>query len=52
LYELTGPLATGVLEQVALDVVILGADGIDTDQSARLADAGVQVVLVWPSRVG
>jgi DeoR family transcriptional regulator, aga operon transcriptional repressor len=28
-YELTGPLATGVLEQVALDVAILGVDGID-----------------------
>ena len=28
-YELTGPLATGVLEQVTLDLVILGVDGID-----------------------
>jgi DeoR family transcriptional regulator, aga operon transcriptional repressor len=28
-YELTGPLATGVLEQVTLDIAILGADGID-----------------------
>jgi DeoR family transcriptional regulator, aga operon transcriptional repressor len=28
-YELTGPLATGVLEQVTLDVAILGVDGID-----------------------
>ncbi len=26
-YELTGPLATGVLEQVTLDVAILGVDG-------------------------
>jgi len=29
-YELTGPLATGVLEQVTLDVAILGVDGIDS----------------------
>jgi DeoR/GlpR family transcriptional regulator of sugar metabolism len=28
-YELTGPLATGVLEQVTLDLAILGVDGID-----------------------
>ena len=28
-YELTGPLATGVLEQVTLDIVFLGVDGID-----------------------
>jgi DeoR family transcriptional regulator of aga operon len=28
-YELTGPLATGVLEQVTLDVAFLGVDGID-----------------------
>ena len=39
-YELTGPLATGVLEQVAPDVTILGVDGMDADQSARVADAG------------
>ena len=29
-YELTGPLATGVLEQVTLDVAILGVDGWTT----------------------
>ncbi len=28
-YELIGPLATGVLEQVTLDIAILGVDGID-----------------------
>jgi DeoR family transcriptional regulator, aga operon transcriptional repressor len=28
-YELTGPLATSVLEQVSLDVAILGVDAID-----------------------
>ncbi len=28
-YELTGPLAIGVLEQVTLDIAILGVDGID-----------------------
>jgi hypothetical protein len=27
-------------EQVALDVAILGVDGMDADQSARVADAG------------
>jgi DeoR family transcriptional regulator of aga operon len=60
-YELTGRLATGVLEQVALDMVILGMDEIDAeagatahhegeaglgaDKSAGLIDAGVRVVL-------
>jgi len=28
-YELTGPLATGVLERVSIDVVFLGVDAID-----------------------
>jgi DeoR family transcriptional regulator of aga operon len=28
-YELTGPLATGVLERVSIDIAILGVDGID-----------------------
>jgi DeoR family transcriptional regulator of aga operon len=39
-YELTGPLATGVLEQVALDVVILGVDGIDTEAGATAHHEG------------
>jgi DeoR family transcriptional regulator, aga operon transcriptional repressor len=39
-YELTGPLATGVLEQVALDVVILGVDGIDADAGATAHHEG------------
>jgi DeoR family transcriptional regulator, aga operon transcriptional repressor len=39
-YELTGPLATGVLEQVVLDVVILGVDGIDADTGATAHHEG------------
>ncbi len=39
-YELTGPLATGVLEQVALDVVILGVDGIDAQEGATAHHEG------------
>jgi DeoR family transcriptional regulator, aga operon transcriptional repressor len=39
-YELTGPLATGVLEQVVLDVAILGVDGIDADAGATAHHEG------------
>jgi DeoR family transcriptional regulator, aga operon transcriptional repressor len=39
-YELTGPLATGVLEQVALDVAILGVDGIDAMAGATAHHEG------------
>ncbi len=39
-YELTGPLATGVLEQVTLDVAILGVDGIDADAGATAHHEG------------
>jgi DeoR family transcriptional regulator, aga operon transcriptional repressor len=39
-YELTGPLATGVLEQVTLDVVILGVDAIDADTGAMAHHEG------------
>jgi len=39
-YELTGPLATGVLEQVARDVVILGVDGIDAEAGATAHHEG------------
>jgi DeoR family transcriptional regulator, aga operon transcriptional repressor len=39
-YELTGPLATGVLEQVALDVAILGVDGIDAAAGATAHHEG------------
>ncbi|MEP7025155.1 MAG: DeoR/GlpR family DNA-binding transcription regulator [Actinomycetota bacterium] len=35
-YELTGPLATGVLEQVTLDIAILGVDGIDAADSSKV----------------
>jgi DeoR family transcriptional regulator, aga operon transcriptional repressor len=39
-YELTGPLASGVLEQVVLDVVILGVDGIDAEVGATAHHEG------------
>lgn len=39
-YELTGPLATGVLEQVILDVAILGVDGIDAEAGATAHHEG------------
>jgi DeoR/GlpR family transcriptional regulator of sugar metabolism len=39
-YELTGPLATGVLDQVALDVAILGVDGIDAAAGATAQHEG------------
>jgi DeoR family transcriptional regulator, aga operon transcriptional repressor len=39
-YELTGPLATGVLDQVILDVAILGVDGIDAVAGATAHHEG------------
>jgi DeoR family transcriptional regulator, aga operon transcriptional repressor len=39
-YELTGPLATGVLDQIALDVAILGVDGIDATAGATAHHEG------------
>jgi DeoR family transcriptional regulator, aga operon transcriptional repressor len=39
-YELTGPLATGVLEQVVLDVAIVGVDAIDADAGATAHHEG------------
>src|SRR5580700_1800586 len=39
-YELTGPLATGVLEQVVLDVAILGVDAIDAVAGATAHHEG------------
>ncbi|MBO0773313.1 MAG: DeoR/GlpR transcriptional regulator [Actinobacteria bacterium] len=39
-YELTGPLATGVLEQVALDLAFLGVDGIDAVAGATAHNEG------------
>ncbi len=39
-YELTGPLATGVLEQVVLDVAVLGVDGIDAEAGATAHHEG------------
>lgn len=43
-YELTGPLAFGVLEQVALDVVILGVDGFDAQAGATAHHEGEAAV--------
>ena len=39
-YELTGPLATGVLEQVTLDLAFLGVDGIDATTGATAHHEG------------
>jgi DeoR family transcriptional regulator, aga operon transcriptional repressor len=39
-YELTGPLATGVLEQVTLDIAFLGVDGIDAAAGATAHHEG------------
>ena len=39
-YELTGPLATGVLEQVALDIAFIGVDGIDAAAGATAHHEG------------
>jgi DeoR/GlpR family transcriptional regulator of sugar metabolism len=39
-YELTGPLATGVLEQVTLDIAILGVDAIDAVAGATAHHEG------------
>jgi DeoR/GlpR family transcriptional regulator of sugar metabolism len=39
-YELTGPLATGVLEQVSLDLAILGVDAIDAAAGATAHHEG------------
>jgi DeoR family transcriptional regulator of aga operon len=39
-YELTGPLATGVLERVSIDVAIIGVDGIDPAGGAMAQHEG------------
>ena len=33
-YELVGPLATGILRELTLDVAFLGVDGIDAEAGA------------------
>ena len=60
-YELTGPLATGVLDQVTLDVAFLGVDAIDAEAGATahhegeastnqlMAKAARQVIIVADS---
>jgi DeoR family transcriptional regulator, aga operon transcriptional repressor len=49
-YELTGPLATGVLEQVTLDVAILGVDAIDADAGATAHHEGEASINALMSR--
>ncbi|MFK4274408.1 DeoR/GlpR family DNA-binding transcription regulator, partial [Streptomyces milbemycinicus] len=39
-FELMGPLATGVLDQVSLDLAILGVDALDTTQGATAHHEG------------
>lgn len=39
-YELIGPLATGVLERVSIDLAILGVDGIDAAAGAMAQHEG------------
>lgn len=39
-YELIGPLASGVLEQVTLDIAFLGVDGIDAEEGASAHHEG------------
>lgn len=39
-YELIGPLATGVLERVSIDIAILGVDGIDPAAGAMAQHEG------------
>ncbi|MEO3874921.1 DeoR/GlpR family DNA-binding transcription regulator [Nonomuraea sp. B12E4] len=39
-YELIGPLATGVLEQVTLDVAFLGVDALDVELGASAHNEG------------
>ena len=39
-YELTGPLATGVLERISIDLAFLGVDGIDPAAGAMAQHEG------------
>lgn len=39
-YELIGPLATGILREVALDIAILGVDAIDVEHGASAHHEG------------
>lgn len=64
-YELTGPLATGIFDQVTLDVAIIGVNGVDLEHGATChnedeadvnrrmaARAGRVVVVADGSKVG
>jgi DeoR/GlpR family transcriptional regulator of sugar metabolism len=39
-YELIGPLATGVLNEISLDMAIIGVDAIDVEQGASAHNEG------------
>ncbi|MFE3447649.1 DeoR/GlpR family DNA-binding transcription regulator [Nonomuraea sp. NPDC059194] len=39
-YELVGPVATGMLERIALDVAVLGVDALDVDHGASAHNEG------------
>ncbi|MFE3516351.1 DeoR/GlpR family DNA-binding transcription regulator [Streptomyces sp. NPDC059166] len=39
-YELTGPLASGVLGEITLDVAVLGVNAIDTERGAHVHHEG------------
>lgn len=43
-YELTGPLATPILEQICLDLLFLGVDSIDVDNGAAARHEGEAAV--------
>jgi len=48
-YELVGPLAAGVLDQLWLDLLFLGADGIDTETGVSCVhegEAGINALMV------
>jgi DeoR family transcriptional regulator of aga operon len=43
-YELTGPLATGILDRLNLDVVLLGVDGLDPEWGATAHHEGEAII--------
>jgi DeoR family transcriptional regulator, aga operon transcriptional repressor len=43
-YELGGPLATEILDQISLDIVLLGVDAFDAERGASTHDEGEAVI--------
>ncbi len=43
-YELIGPLATGILRELTLDLAIIGVDGLDAEHGASAVNEGVASV--------